>query len=225
MKKHIPFSAESSARNVFPVSFIFIGTVTTVTALARQLTKFTVQMHKYGHLVIKHEQQNAILFPNEFWTWSFRFWCPPYCFCHMLDHRFHVIVQRVNAISHSYHLPFLLFFLTPNNFSLPPPKLWFITPQLLSTCPNLPGTERVLYSAVTYTLSGCTKVHTNLPIPVHPPTRLPATRSHPATSPWPLPYGTYGMSSHQLAQYLTLIFGLPMPTVPIPRGICPCGAS
>ena len=66
MKKHIPFSAESSARNVFPVSFIFIGTVTTVTALARQLTKFTVQMHKYGHLVIKHEQQNAILFPNEF---------------------------------------------------------------------------------------------------------------------------------------------------------------
>ena len=40
----------------------------------------------------------------------------------------------------------------------------------------------------------------------------------------PLPYGTDGMSSHQLAQYLSLLLGLPLPSLPTPDGLCNCRA-
>ena len=36
----------------------------------------------------------------------------------------------------------------------------------------------------------------------------------------PLPYGTDAMSYHQLAQYLSLLLGLPLPFLPTPDGLC-----
>ena len=39
----------------------------------------------------------------------------------------------------------------------------------------------------------------------------------------PLQYGTDGMSSHQLAQYLFLLLGLPLPSLPS-DGLCNCRA-
>ena len=38
----------------------------------------------------------------------------------------------------------------------------------------------------------------------------------------PLPYGTDGMSSHPLAQSLSLLLGLPLPSLPTPDGLCNC---
>ena len=40
----------------------------------------------------------------------------------------------------------------------------------------------------------------------------------------PLPYGTDGMSSHQQAQYSSLLLGLPLPSLPTPEGLCNCRA-
>ena len=70
-----------------------------------------------------------------------------------------------------FSLPHIIFSLPNDNFSLPPP-------QIFSTYPILSKSHRVLYSAVTYTLSGCINVHCNRPIPAHPPT-------HPARCPTP----------------------------------------
>ena len=61
----------------------------------------------------------------------------------------------------------------------PPPKLFSTPPQFFSTYPILLRLERVLYAAVTYTLSGCMNVLCNRPIPAQPPmhpARLPSTR-------------------------------------------------
>ena len=40
----------------------------------------------------------------------------------------------------------------------------------------------------------------------------------------PLPYGSDGMSAHQLAQYLSLLLGLPLPSLPTPDALCNCRA-
>ena len=64
-----------------------------------------------------------------------------------------------------FSLPHIIFSLPNDNF--------------LSTTPPNFLSERVLYSAVTYTLSGCINVHCNRPIPAHPPT------PHPARDPTP----------------------------------------
>ena len=59
-----------------------------------------------------------------------------------------------------FSIPHIIFSLPVINFSLHPP-------QIFSTYPILPQSERVLYSAVTYTLSGCLNVLCNWPIPAH----------------------------------------------------------
>ena len=77
---------------------------------------------------------------------------------------------------------FLLFSLPRIIVSLPPPpptNLFSTPPQFFSTYPILLRLERVLYAAVTYTLSGCMNVLCNRPIPAQPPmhpARLPSTR-------------------------------------------------
>ena len=72
-----------------------------------------------------------------------------------------------------YFVPFLLSLTHPQLFSEP-------RPHFFSTYPILPRLERVLYSAVTYTLSGCTNALCNRPIPAHTP-----THHHPARHPNP----------------------------------------
>ena len=84
-------------------------------------------------------------------------------------------------------------FSTPHqHFSnpLPPgPQLFSTPPQFFSTCPILSLSEHVLYSAVTYTLSGCINITCYRPIPAHPSTHpaLPPTPTlpHPARHPTP----------------------------------------
>ena len=62
------------------------------------------------------------------------------------------------------------------------------SPQFSPTFPIPRGSERVLYSAHTYALSGCTNVPTNRPIPAHPPPPRPTRPPHPApTRPPPGP--------------------------------------
>ena len=89
-----------------------------------------------------------------------------------------------------FSLPHIFFSLPEVNVSLHPP------PQIFSTCPILPRSKRVLYSAVTCTLSGFINVHCSRPIPAHPPThpahpqpaRHPTpTRPHLARHPTPPP--------------------------------------
>ena len=59
-------------------------------------------------------------------------------------------------------------------------------PHFSPTFPIPRGSERVLYSAHTYALSGCTNVPTNRPIPAHP-SRPPAHPAPPGPPPGPHP--------------------------------------
>ena len=98
-----------------------------------------------------------------------------------------------------FSLPFLQFSLPHIIFSLPEDNFSLHPPQIFSTCPIIPRSERVLYSAVTYALSGYINVHCSRPIPAHParhPNRLatpprhpvpPGPPPHPARHPHPAP--------------------------------------
>ena len=63
------------------------------------------------------------------------------------------------------------------------------TPQIFSTYPILPQSERALYSAVTYTLSGCLNVPCNRPMPTFDYPPGPPPHPHPAP-PGPPSYPT-----------------------------------
>ena len=82
-----------------------------------------------------------------------------------------------------FSLPHIFFSLPEVNVSLHPP------PQIFSTCPILPRSKRVLYSAVTCTLSGFINVHCSRPIPAHPPTHPAQPTTGPPPHPHPAPPG------------------------------------
>ena len=70
----------------------------------------------------------------------------------------------------------------PQHFSTPPPL-----PPFSSTYPILPRSERVLYSAVTYTLSGCMNVQP-IPLSTRPANPQPGPPWPATPSPtWPHP--------------------------------------
>ena len=99
--------------------------------------------------------------------------------------------SRVNRRSHNcifFSLPFSLFSLPSIIFSLPPlPPQLFSTPHLFfSTYPILTQLERVLYSAVKYTLSGSVNILCNMYILTHPPSTTP---THPGCLPTTRPGG------------------------------------
>ena len=56
------------------------------------------------------------------------------------------------------------------------------------------------------------------------PPSITVKRSPTAFLTSPLPYGTDNMSSHQLAQYLSLLSGSPLSSLPTPDGLCNCRA-
>ena len=95
-----------------------------------------------------------------------------------------------------FSLPLLLFPL-PTVLSLSPTFQFFSTPPTFSHYSSLSPPERILYSAVTYTLSDCMNVLCNRFIPAHPiptgppphhPVHLPTLR-HPSTRPRLVPPG------------------------------------
>ena len=82
----------------------------------------------------------------------------------------HDVAADTNAAPMYFCLYHFLHFSLPHiTFSLPVDNFCLQPPQFFSTYLILPQSERVLYFAVIYTLSGCMNVLCNRPIPAHPP--------------------------------------------------------
>ena len=98
---------------------------------------------------------------------------------------------RQRKMNHCIFYYRLFSFLYPISSFLYPLSTFLYTPppRIFSTYPILPHSERVFYSTVTCTLSGCKNVHCNRPIPSHPPTHPAQPPPGPPHHPPPAPPG------------------------------------